>query len=125
MSEMICKLGHTIPKDLTQCRDLDCSHYKSNTKHGFCLNLIPYIPEYECTDDAECPHRINKNGCRWSGSCSHKQPKKPTTCAKCNQLIKSDFLAHLISCTGKPKEPDNVVVEKHEPQGLELPEFKG
>ncbi len=47
------------------------------------------------------------------------------TCAKCNQLIKSDFIAHLLSCTGKPKEPDNVVVEKHEPQGLELPEFKG
>jgi len=40
---MICKLGHTIPLDVTICCDLQCRDYKPNDL-GDCLNLIPYEP---------------------------------------------------------------------------------
>jgi hypothetical protein len=101
--QMICDKGHTLKLGQSRCTRTECSHYKPTKESRGCQNLIPYIPEYECTDPrGECRKAINNReiciGCEWwqpkklCPDCGHDKSLHDR-CCECRGAAMTDPLA--------------------------------
>lgn len=66
----------TLEDDIPEWKCVNCDATKRETIPIIELQPPPACPNVptKCISKEECPHRVDKEGCLWSGPCSYRQP---------------------------------------------------